>query len=195
MAEKANNPGDQPILTPPPALPKHWLEREQRLDPNVDPPYKGLLELIRMPADWFRHNIVEPNRGPKYYWYHRNFERVLPIDECYADDQACILEAELEFRRLRRVDRATVELLRVRRDTCLHYYRLESGFDFAPSAKCQGIIDSYERERTNYIIKYGELNFNQDNVIAAYMKQKHRMIIERRRALKQKLMDENPPDI
>lgn len=176
---------DQPIHTPPPESDKHWLEPEFGPISPSQHVSRAVFDIIRWPADWFRKNVVEPNRGPKYYWYHRKYARALPIDECYMDDDACFYEANLEFIRIRQVDRATLELLKVRRDACYYYYKDEKGLEQMKSDRCKDITDTFFREEENFFIKYGELPFRA-NVVNAYTKQKHRMIVERRRAQKQR---------
>ena len=178
---------DGPIYTPAPESDMHWMER----DPKVKYNYFAqigfkLLDAVAWPGEWFRANVVEPNRGPKYYWYHRKFARVLPIDECYADDDACFYEADLEYKRIKKVDRATLEILRMRKDSCYYYYENDSGLERSISDKCKDISDTFDREELNYHIKYGDLPYR-SNVVHAYTKQKHRMIVERRLALKKQL--------
>lgn len=142
-------------------------------------------DLVRTPAHWVRENIVEPNKGPKYYWYHRKYGRMLPIDECYADDYACIYEANLEYRRIMLVDKLTLELVRTRRDNCIYWWQTTKAKPYVPFDECKTEIDTYQREEDNFFIKYGDLHFG-TSVIHAYNKQKHRMIMERRKALADK---------
>lgn len=142
-----------------------------------------LSTFVKEPVLWIRENIVEPNRGPKYYWYHRKYERAVPIDECYVDDYACMHEANQEFLRNRMVDRATLELLKFRSESCSFWHSSENR-EVGPKEACQELIDTYERERVNYTIKYGEMKYGLTAVMALN-KQKHRMIVERRRAAKE----------
>lgn len=145
--------------------------------------YRATLALWSMPAKWIRENIVLPSKGPKYYYYHRKFKRAVPIDECYLNDEACFFEANIEYRRVRLVDKYTLELLRFRRDAC-HYWQVSKhGEKYFPSDDCKDIKETYERESTNYHIKYGDLHYGA-GAVHAYMKQKHRMIMERRIALR-----------
>lgn len=139
-----------------------------------------LISLVKEPALWIRENIVEPNRGPKYYWYHRKYKRALPIDECYIDDVACIIEADDEFKRTLAVDRATLDLLRFRAESCTFWYST-SNESYRQEEKCRHLYDTLDKEKLNFMIKYGELRHN-ESVMHAYNKQKHRMIMERRRA-------------
>ena len=174
---------DKPIPGPTSAGPRYLFETDyERPLSYTLRTARFFADLVRVPTAWIRENIVEPNKGPKYYYYHRKYPRALPIDECYMDDVACIHEAELEFQRLHAIDRATLDLLRDRRDACQLWYKTQKGQIFFAD-ECQGIVDTYNREETNFHIKYGDLHFN-STVMHAYNKQKHRMIVDRRRALR-----------
>lgn len=173
-------PEDEPITGP------HYPGPEYPLEPDMERPLSTSLivgrflgDLVRKPVHWVRENIVEPNKGPKYYWYHRKFERALPIDECYIDDYVCIYEADQEFKRNRLVDKATLDLLRYRRDSCNFWHILNKGFTYQPHEACRDVDQTYERESINFMVKYGDMQYNA-NAWNAYNKQKHRMIMERR---------------
>lgn len=124
------------------------------------------------PVIWFRENIVEPNRN-YYPWYHRQFRRVPEIDQCYTDDYKCFFEADMQYRRDKVVDQEVVEVLKRRKDACYAYE--------GPDARerCAPIYEDFLQAADNYFIKYGDLGYT-DNVKSAYMKQKHRMVWERR---------------
>lgn len=173
----------KPIPGPPPGGPEYAgvVDYDRPLS-AVARIGRFMADCVRSPAYWVRENIVEPNRGPKYYWYHRKFARALPIDECYMDDFACIYEANIEFRRVLMVDRETLNILQRRRDFCWWWHQTKQGRQF-PAEECQDIIDTYKREEINFFIKYGDMAYN-SSVEQAYMKQKNRMIMERRIAEK-----------
>ncbi|KAI1291725.1 NADH dehydrogenase [ubiquinone] 1 beta subcomplex subunit 10 [Halotydeus destructor] len=131
------------------------------------------------PVTWFRERIVEPNRKPQPY-YHQKYRRVPTIDECYTDDVACMFEADQQFKRDRKVDSAIVTILRHRLSECVFYH----GFD--QSHKCKTLEDEYNDTVENWFIQYGDLSMY-TSCVDAYMKQKHRMVWERRQAaLKEK---------
>lgn len=173
---------DEPIPGPSAVGPEYEWEpdRERPLNPILKTA-RAFVDLVRTPAHWVRENVVEANRGPKYYWYHRKFKRALPIDECYFDDEACAFEANVEFQRNRLVDICVLDLLRNRRDNC-HFWNLTKKNIIAPSENCKELVDIYDREEINFFTKYGDIGYNH-TVGQAYMKQKHRMIMERRRAI------------
>lgn len=182
---------DKPIYGPPNP------DNVHPFDPDPENPFIGLrakvrqyaLDTIRKPARWIRENIVEANRGEKYYWYHRRYPRALPIDECYSDDLACIYEANAEFRRNFLVDREALTLLRNRFDACAFRYVNDTKFTQI-SDKCDSLREIYEENLTNFHIKYGDMR-TAATVTDAYMKQKHRMIMERRQALKRQEREQN----
>ncbi|XP_063700919.1 NADH dehydrogenase [ubiquinone] 1 beta subcomplex subunit 10 [Culicoides brevitarsis] len=124
------------------------------------------------PVTWFRKSIVEPNQK-QYPWYHQQFRRVPTIDECYTDDRVCQFEADEQFRRDKMVDNEILTILRQRFEDCVFYE--------APDhvAKCQGFMDYLKRAEENWFTKYGDLGAY-GKARAAYMKQKHRLIWERR---------------
>merc|ERR1719430_1663802 len=140
------------------------------------------------PITWWRKNVVEPRRTPQP-WYHRNFTRVPTIDECYVDDVVCREEAHQQFKRDWMVEQEIVHLLRARVEDCA-FYEKGSGIanwgqvnpiDLSEGSKhpCKGILDTYERAAENYFIKYGEMA-HYARVEDAFMKQKHRLMWERR---------------
>ena len=43
------------------------------------------------PVYWLRKNLVEPMKGESYPWYHRRFNRVPGIEDCYTEDVVCRL--------------------------------------------------------------------------------------------------------
>ncbi|CAL8092461.1 unnamed protein product [Orchesella dallaii] len=123
------------------------------------------------PTTWFRKTIVEPNQQ-KYPWYHRQFRRVPTIDQCYTDDKACLYEADQQYMRDRAVDSEIINILRYRMDDCVRE-------EYPDYEKCFPLKEAYEQAAENWFIKYGDLG-GVHNVVSAYMKQKHRMLWERR---------------
>ncbi|KAJ6648784.1 NADH dehydrogenase [ubiquinone] 1 beta subcomplex subunit 10 [Pseudolycoriella hygida] len=116
--------------------------------------------------------IVEPNQQ-HYPWYHEELRRVPTIDQCYTDDVACHFEANQQFRRDKMVENEILSILRQRFEDCVLY---ESPDHFT---KCKPVLDTYEHAVDNWFTKYGDLG-GYGNAKSAYMKQKHRMIWERR---------------
>ncbi|XP_044272585.1 NADH dehydrogenase [ubiquinone] 1 beta subcomplex subunit 10 [Tribolium madens] len=134
--------------------------------------FNSVANVLVTPTVWVREKIVEPNQK-SYPWYHQKFRRVPTIDECYTDDVVCYYEADTQYKRDRLVDSNILSILRARFEDCTLYE--------APDhlEKCKPIWKQYEEAQTNWFIKYGDLG-GYHNVKTAYMKQKHRMIWERR---------------
>merc|ERR1712002_430316 len=132
----------------------------------------SLAYFVDAPVTWFRESVVEPNRAD-YHWYHRKFQRVPTIDQCYEDDYVCYLEANSQFKRDRLVDSEIINILRQRMEDCVMY----EGHNQMEA--CKEVRDNYDAASENYFAKYGDLGARFD-VREAFMKQKHRMIWERR---------------
>ncbi|RWS00183.1 NADH dehydrogenase-like protein [Dinothrombium tinctorium] len=147
---------------------------ESRMQTQMIKFVSKLVALFDVPATWFREKIVEPNRKKDFVYYHQKFRRVPTIDECYTDDMACIWEANEQFNRDRKVDANILRILRTRYMECLFYHGLTQG------EKCEPLRKDYKEAELNWFIKYGDLG-PVCSVIDAYMKQKHRMILERRK--------------
>jgi len=128
--------------------------------------------LLDKPSTWFRESVVEKNQSD-YPWYHRQFRRVPTIDECYTDDIVCYIEADEQFKRDRMVDNEVLNIIRQRKEDCVMYEGADSKF------KCAKLFEEYDKAAENWFIKYGDLGAY-GNVKDAYMKQKHRLIWERR---------------
>ncbi|VDK67961.1 unnamed protein product [Litomosoides sigmodontis] len=128
---------------------------------------------VDAPVTWFREKIIEPmNDKYRSPYYHRKLNRVPGIDDCAVDDLSCFYEANTQFRLDKLVDQNILDILRLRLSRCMDY----NAPNFVPCAK---LIDDVEESELNFFIKYGEIG-QEGDVRDAYMKQKHRMIWERR---------------
>ncbi|XP_050734823.1 NADH dehydrogenase [ubiquinone] 1 beta subcomplex subunit 10-like [Eriocheir sinensis] len=124
------------------------------------------------PTTWFRENVVSKNR-PQYPWYHQQYRRVPTIDECYTDDIVCFIEANEQYKRDKQVESEILSIMRQRQEDCIVYEREDH------RVKCATIMEEYNKAAENWFIKYGDLGVY-GTVKDAYMKQKHRLIWERR---------------
>ncbi|KAK4468254.1 hypothetical protein MN116_008409 [Schistosoma mekongi] len=131
--------------------------------------------VVDLPVALFREHVVDKVRTP-YPYYHKRYNRVPTIDQCLTDDLVCLEEADQQYRRDRLVDINIVRVLRNRKNQCIlwHKYDPEDVDRF-----CGPLISDYENAAVNYFIKYGELHHSA-NVADVFMKQKHRMLWERR---------------
>ncbi|KAI4496704.1 hypothetical protein M0804_000514 [Polistes exclamans] len=132
----------------------------------------AVFNVIDAPVVFFREKIVEPNQQ-KYPWYHQKFRRVPTIDECYTDDIVCFVEANLQFERDKAVDDAILSILRSRYEECAMHHGLDD------REICIPLRRIYEEASGAWFAKYGDLPPTL-NVQQAFMKQKHRMVWERR---------------
>jgi len=144
-----------------PAAPNAFMDR-----------FMSVLNIFDGPASFFR-GIVNKTRSD-YPYYHRKYPRVPTVDQCGFGDNVCLHEANEQFLRDRKVDKYITQILAERVKQC---YINEGHFD--GFEKCRQLDDDYERALTNYYIKYGDLAAHA-TVIDAYMKQKHRLIWQRR---------------
>ncbi|KAI4457154.1 nadh-ubiquinone oxidoreductase pdsw subunit [Holotrichia oblita] len=134
--------------------------------------FNSVRRMLEGPVVWVRESIVEPNQQ-HYPWYHQKFRRVPTIDECYVDDPVCYYEANCQYKRDRQVDTEILTILRTRFEEC-HMYEAPDHFE-----RCKEIKRQYDEATANWFTKYGDLGAYH-NVRSAYMKQKHRMLWERR---------------
>ncbi|CAH8568718.1 unnamed protein product [Schistosoma mattheei] len=131
--------------------------------------------IIDKPVSLFREQVVNRVRTP-YPYYHKRYDRVPTIDQCLTNDLACIEEANQQFHRDRLVDLNIVRILRKRKNECMRWYsyQKEDVYQF-----CGPMFTEYEDAAVNYYIKYGELHWS-TSVVDAFMKQKHRLLWEKR---------------
>ncbi|XP_033630976.1 NADH dehydrogenase [ubiquinone] 1 beta subcomplex subunit 10-like [Asterias rubens] len=124
----------------------------------------------------FIRDFVEKqqNRHPSYY-YHRQFRRVAPVEDCNVDDYVCLFEAEMQYKRDRLVEQEIIIILQERLGEC----STREG----PNAKfaCKPLLEEYEIAADNFETKYGDLGAG-SSAIRCMMKQKNRLLNERRRS-------------
>uniref|UniRef100_A0A481SX55 NADH dehydrogenase [ubiquinone] 1 beta subcomplex subunit 10 n=1 Tax=Franklinothrips vespiformis TaxID=297892 RepID=A0A481SX55_FRAVS len=123
------------------------------------------------PVTWWKEQVVDPHQK-NYNWYHRKYRRVPTVDQCYTDDPVCIFEADMQFLRDKNVDSEIISILRGRYEQCVVY----EGPD---ATKCASLWETYEQAAANWFCKYGDLGAHAKSY-DAFMKQKHRLIWERR---------------
>jgi len=151
-----------------------WKVRKLDAEGGIAPTVRYYAHRVfDFPATWFRENIVEPLHDRfKMPYYQRRLTRVPEIDQCGVNDQACFFEANEQYRLDKLVDYHILQILRDRTDRCITYHQ-------SNLFNCVDAIEDMEEAELNYFIKYGEMSSEAD-VRDVYMKQKHRMIWERR---------------
>ncbi|XP_023792759.1 NADH dehydrogenase [ubiquinone] 1 beta subcomplex subunit 10 [Cyanistes caeruleus] len=111
----------------------------------------------------------------KFYYYHQKFPRVPDLSECLEGDYLCYYEAEAQWRRDRMVDQEIVEIVRERMAACK---QREGPNQFQNCAKEMELLAQVTKA---YQDRYGELGYH-GNARTCLMKQKHRMMEERKAA-------------
>jgi len=136
----------------------------------------GVGAVIAAPAEMIKEKM-DAVKGPEYPWYHRKYRRVPTIDECYMDDIVCREEANMQYQRDKIVDFRIVNILSKRYTDCQVYYRPVT--DHAMNSPCVPLWHTWNKAQINYYTKYGDtpLQARAEDIL---MKQKHRMIYERR---------------
>jgi len=128
---------------------------------------------------WLRENVVKPNQQD-YPYYHRQYRRVPTIDECYTTDYVCIEEANSQFRRDRLVEGNILQILGGRLSDCVvHHGDSRDRYTLPEEDPCNQIKIDYNKASLNFYIKFGDMRQNA-GAKDALMKQKHRMVWERR---------------
>merc|ERR1712107_486910 len=131
---------------------------------------KGSCNIVYGPVYWFRQKFIEPAQGESFPWYHRRFNRVPGIEECYTEDVVCREEANHQFKRDWLVEEEIVYLLRERMNDCFFYEKGTGVAHMQVSPQplvdvsegsthvCKPLYDAYEKAAENYYIKYGEVS-------------------------------------
>ncbi|XP_002731868.1 NADH dehydrogenase [ubiquinone] 1 beta subcomplex subunit 10-like [Saccoglossus kowalevskii] len=140
--------------------------------PLIDAIVKGFYYTVDVPVTWFREKIEGQQNKNVYPYYHQQYRRVPDIDQCDVNDISCMYEAEMQFKRDKRVDEEITKILRKRMEDCW-VIEGESAIQ-----NCKSVVDQYDREATNYNTKYGNLG-GFGSARRCLMKQKYRMIEER----------------
>uniref|UniRef100_A0A8D0DTZ5 NADH dehydrogenase [ubiquinone] 1 beta subcomplex subunit 10 n=1 Tax=Salvator merianae TaxID=96440 RepID=A0A8D0DTZ5_SALMN len=117
---------------------------------------------------------VERNRAKhKTYYYHQVFRRVPDYTECLEEDYLCFFEAEVQWKRDKKVDEEIVKIMQQRLRTC----KIEEGENF--EEKCQPQLEQLKAATKAYQDRYGDLGAY-GNARTCLMKQKQRMLAERK---------------
>jgi len=141
----------------------------------VDNIVKAFTYTVDAPVTWFRDKIEILQKRNRYFYYHEKYRRVPTIDQCDVNDILCIYEADMQWRRDRRVDQEITKILRKRMEDCWAREQQSS------LQNCKEEVAVYDREARHFGTKYSEMGAF-GTARRCFMKQKHRMIEERRRA-------------
>ncbi|XP_029433440.1 NADH dehydrogenase [ubiquinone] 1 beta subcomplex subunit 10 [Rhinatrema bivittatum] len=129
---------------------------------------------VDVPVTAFRE-WVERQRSRKFYYYHQKFRRVPDLTECEVGDYLCQFEANIQWKRDHKVDQEIVKIVQERLRSC----QQREGNSHIQN--CAELLEQFGLVCKAYQSRYGELGAYED-ARKCLMKQKHRMIEERRKA-------------
>jgi len=140
---------------------------------------RTLDKLVFAVPRYIREEWIRPNQKD-YPYYHRQYRRVPTIDECYTTDYVCQFEADEQFYRDRLVESNIITILAGRLNDCsVHYTNTRNRFTVPEEDPCHKLKEDYTKACLNFYVKYGDLTFYSKST-DVLMKQKHRLIWERR---------------
>lgn len=152
---------------------------------------------------WFARALVLPAttlasineklrvKNPPQY-YHREMPRPPSVDKCRVDDDVCQYEATLQAKMDMRVEREIVNILEKKLSQCrgdANSLIAGGGVAYPADVFCKKEAEDYRRARLNFEIKYSGIHLMKFTAFDVYMKQKHRLIWERRNG--RRLQDTN----